>query len=577
MKRPGRSLSLSAVATGLAVAAVLLGPTAAASATGFAWSQASEVEAPEGAPASKNFELNGVACPAVGSCVAVGDYQTETGVVKAAVVSESGGTWARASEAKSFATGIAVLNSVACTGVGSCVAVGYYAYDEESHFLPMVITETGGVWGTAEAVKLPANAETAKPHKGGDLNGVTCAPSGSCTAVGGYTLETTFADRTMVVTKGAGGWEGQEQLSPGNAEALPIETLDSVSCPAAGSCVAVGGYRETTDGREQAMALDEVSEVWGTPTELTLPEGAEENPEASMQSVACPAAGACVAVGKYKQSGKVQGMLAHSTGGAFGGAIPIVAPENATSGETGHFVAVTCPPTGLCVAVGFYPSSAVPGRGMAASGSGGEWTRATEVLPPSNAVATTGGTELTSVACPAAGSCVAVGNYESTRPRQAMVATGINGSEKSPEGAKEKTPEGSKTETPIIKAPTGTVALSGTTLTVKSSGQTAVKLTCTGTATCSGKLTLTVKRIVHKGKKKHTKNETIASASFSVPAGGTATIKLKLNAVGRSLLHAAHGRLSATLAIVKSSPSPSVTLEKGVHLDLKATKPKHKH
>jgi hypothetical protein len=55
-----------------------------------------------------------------------------------------------------------------------------------------------------------------------------------------------------------------------------------------------------------------------------------------------------------------------------------------------------------------------------------------------------------------------------------------------------------------------------------------------------------------------------------VPAKGTATIKLKLNAAGRALLRAAHGKLNATLELVKSSPSPPATQHKSVHLSLAA-------
>ena len=65
-----------------------------------------------------------------------------------------------------------------------------------------------------------------------------------------------------------------------------------------------------------------------------------------------------------------------------------------------------------------------------------------------------------------------------------------------------------------------------------------------------------------KGKGKHGKKakaETIGRAAFSIPAGKTATITFKLNGTGRSLLGAAHGHLSASLTVLKSSPAPSQT------------------
>jgi hypothetical protein len=113
-------------------------------------------------------------------------------------------------------------------------------------------------------------------------------------------------------------------------------------------------------------------------------------------------------------------------------------------------------------------------------------------------------------------------------------------------------------------AGTGSVSLDGSTITVQSSGAAGIKLTCTGTGTCRGKLTLTAKGTAKKGKKG--KTETIGTASFSIPAGTTVTIKLKLNAAGKTLLSADHGRLGATLSILKSSPAPSQTHTDSVHL-----------
>ncbi len=112
--------------------------------------------------------------------------------------------------------------------------------------------------------------------------------------------------------------------------------------------------------------------------------------------------------------------------------------------------------------------------------------------------------------------------------------------------------------------PTGSVSLDGSTITVASSGEAAVKLACTGTATCAGKLTLTGKNTTKKGKK--AKTETIGTATFSIPTGKTATIELDLNAAGRALLGADHGRLSASLTILKSSPAPSQTHAENVRL-----------
>jgi hypothetical protein len=117
----------------------------------------------------------------------------------------------------------------------------------------------------------------------------------------------------------------------------------------------------------------------------------------------------------------------------------------------------------------------------------------------------------------------------------------------------------------------GSVSLTGSVLSIQSGGKGSVKLLCAGTATCAGKLTLTVK--AKKGKK--AKVETIGTAAFSIPAGKTGVVTLTLTATGRALLKADHGKLGASLTIAKSSPSPTSTERASVTLVQKqATKAK---
>jgi hypothetical protein len=108
----------------------------------------------------------------------------------------------------------------------------------------------------------------------------------------------------------------------------------------------------------------------------------------------------------------------------------------------------------------------------------------------------------------------------------------------------------------------GSVSLAGTRITT-SRGEATIKLRCAGVSTCHGKLTLTSKT---RGKKRRSRTTTIGTAAFSVPPGKTAAIALRLNPAGRTLLSADHGRLSAALIILKSSPAPSQTHTENVHL-----------
>ena len=116
-------------------------------------------------------------------------------------------------------------------------------------------------------------------------------------------------------------------------------------------------------------------------------------------------------------------------------------------------------------------------------------------------------------------------------------------------------------------AAAGAVVLDGLTLEVQSSHEAAVKLTCSDIATCTGKLTLTAENRAGKGKEAKAKTETIGTATFSIPAGKTATVEVTLNGTGRALLSTDHGRLSAVLTIVRTAPLPSKTQAQRVHVE----------
>ena len=106
-----------------------------------------------------------------------------------------------------------------------------------------------------------------------------------------------------------------------------------------------------------------------------------------------------------------------------------------------------------------------------------------------------------------------------------------------------------------VGATQGSVSLLESTIPVQGSAEARVKLACAGTATCKGKLTLLVQGPAKKGKSG--KPEKIGTSSFSISAGGKATVELKLNATGCALLVANHRRLVATLTVLKSAPAPS--------------------
>jgi hypothetical protein len=121
----------------------------------------------------------------------------------------------------------------------------------------------------------------------------------------------------------------------------------------------------------------------------------------------------------------------------------------------------------------------------------------------------------------------------------------------------------------------GGLSLAATNVTVEGDGVALVQLECLGIASCRGKLMLTAKLAPEaKGKKKParaattttTTTTTIGSVGFSIAGDETKTVKVNLNAAGRTLLSTDHGRCSASLAMLELAPGAQNTQRKSVYL-----------
>lgn len=119
------------------------------------------------------------------------------------------------------------------------------------------------------------------------------------------------------------------------------------------------------------------------------------------------------------------------------------------------------------------------------------------------------------------------------------------------------------------RAAAGSVLLDSA-IVVKNGRATALTLTCSDVAACVGKLTLATTVPSGKGRDRHAKVERIGAASFSIAAGKRAIVRVPVNKIGRALMGALHGQLSATLTIVRVSPLPQQT--QTLHLRLERRK-----
>ena len=107
----------------------------------------------------------------------------------------------------------------------------------------LVDTLSSGTWSDTTLLA-PAGST------GFRLQGVSCSAVGSCEAVG-YATKSSTVDQPVVETLTSGSWSASTPTLPVGALS---GALYGVSCPASGTCVAVG---TVTDSSDQALPLVE--------------------------------------------------------------------------------------------------------------------------------------------------------------------------------------------------------------------------------------------------------------------------------------------------------------------------------
>jgi hypothetical protein len=380
---------------------LLLGETAGVWATG--------VEASLPANAARVSSLQAVSCASPGNCSAVGQYLDSSGVLHGLLLTETGGVWARGVEAALPANAgspLANLVSVSCGSAGNCSAAGSYV-DGAGNIRGLLLNETGGVWATGVEAAPPANGDSPPEVL---VSSVSCASAGNCTAVGSY-RDSSHNTQGLLLSETAGVWAtGVEASLPANAgKTTQAATLTSVSCPSVGNCGAVGRY-EDGSGSIRGLLLSETAGTWSTAAEAAPPANAATDPEVFLDSVSCPSAGNCSGVGVYRDNlGNEPGLLLTETSGAWSAGVVAALPANAAL-STVTVASVSCATAGTCSAVGTYNDTPTTVQGLLLDETASAWATGIEASLPVNA-ATNPGVSLSSVSCPSAGNCTAVGGY----------------------------------------------------------------------------------------------------------------------------------------------------------------------
>jgi hypothetical protein len=373
------------------------------------WGTGTALSPPAGAATNPNAFLASVSCSSAANCSAVGEYYDSGQVQQGLLASETAGTWGSGEEvtapAGASSNRVEYMGSVSCTGTGNCSASGIYL-DSNQVFEGLVITQSSGTWGSGEKVTLPAGAGSVPNLY---LYSDSCPTATDCVAVG----VVSNAEDTLgaVATESGGSWSVSEPTMPSGA-VPPYMVLNSVSCPSAGNCSAVGTYLDSL-GTQQGLLLDDSSGTWQAGVTAALPAGAGSNPMVQLTSVSCASAGNCTAVGWYQDTSQdTQGLLLTETSGTWATGVKAPLPAGADSNPLVSLQSVSCTAAGTCAAVGTY-SAGGNSEGLLLSQSGGTWSVGVEATLPSGAAADPQVT-LNAVSCAGTGDCTAVGSYADT-------------------------------------------------------------------------------------------------------------------------------------------------------------------
>jgi hypothetical protein len=433
-RRPHLARRRPAVIAAAAAAALLAGASpAVAQAAGAravssgTWGTAREVPGLAALNQHGDAQISSVSCASAGNCSAGGFYDGSEGHVassQAFVVSQVNGTWHTAIKVPGLAVlnqgGVAAITSVSCGSAGNCSAGGYYR-DSSGGQQVFVVSEVNGVWGMAEEVAAALN--TAGNAK---ITSVSCASAGNCSA-GGYYFGSS-GNQAFVVSQVNGTWHAAIKV-PGTAALNQGggADIDSVSCASAGNCSAGGAYIDSSN-RVQVFVVSQVHGTWHIAIEVPGTAALNTGGDAKITSVSCASAGTCSAGGQYIDSSfNYHVFVVSQVNGTWHAAIKVPGTAALNQGGAAAIQSVSCASPGNCIAAGTYADSSSRQQAFVAGQVNGAWHTAIEV-PGTAALNTGGDANITSVSCTTPGNCSAGGFYtESSFDQQAFVVGQVNG------------------------------------------------------------------------------------------------------------------------------------------------------
>ncbi len=408
---------------------------------------------------SNGDELHAVSCVSETECQALGDSQGS--VSRQFAEHWNGATWTSEDIPAPAGSSSAVLNAISCVSASFCSAAGSYITGGQTE--TWIAHWNGGSW-----------AEQLTPHPSGTnsyLYGISCRSTKFCTAVGLARHGSGIQGSALAETWNGSAWTIDTVPLPSGATS---GALNDVSCSAASSCEAVGGYTtakvpsgllaekwngaawtlQTTAGINgtgsavscaaavacTAIAAEGLGAARFNGTTWTAQTLAAPSGGGIVNDVSCDATKSCTAVGR-NGPGTLGGLSAGQQTGNHTLGEPTTLPGQLTlaeqwngstwalqssqnrGGAAGSLAADTScvPKSSTCEAVGVYNASpAFAPRALAELWNGATWTLQAVPAPP--------GSALSAVSCSSTSACTAVGQTYSSGAATGLLAERWNGS-----------------------------------------------------------------------------------------------------------------------------------------------------
>ncbi len=176
------------------------------------------------------------------------------------------------------------------------------------------------------------------------------------------------------------------------------------------SCPSAGNCEAVGSGSSRMSSVREVSGRWHWARAARMGPAANA-PHVSM--LTCPTLGNCVAIGRYTSgAGDVTPGIVDEVSGRWGSGTAVALPADAAVPADAGLSSVACPHAGDCVAVGSYLDTSGLVQPLLVEEVAGHWSAGLDPGHPGGAVQGS----LSSVFCGSPGNCVAFGNYAAGYP-----------------------------------------------------------------------------------------------------------------------------------------------------------------